>query len=239
MNWLLIFVILCIGLFGFIGYHRGLIKSLFSTLATIIALVLSYFLTPVVADLLQNKTGMGKSIEDKIYTMVEERVQDTVGGSVAQTRELMMDNPDKQKQVTLIKDLSIPDYLEEELLANNNAQGYKELGVDNVYRYIAKSVARVIICIIAGAITFILIRLLLILAVMAISSAVNHFAILRMVDKTGGIIAGVVLGLIVVWLVMFVCSLLMKGDSYTALLKDNAGLQWLNDHNVLMKMSLK
>ena len=239
MNWLVIFVIVCVGLFGFIGYKRGLIKSMISIVATILALVLSYLLTPIVCNVLENHTAMGRSIENKMYTLVQDKVKETVGGTEAQVEELMKQNPSKQDQVSLIKELRIPDFLEETLLANNNSQGYKELGVDNVYRYVAKTATHVIINIIAGIITFVLIRLMLWVAVILISSAAKKFALLNLVDKTGGVVAGVIFGFLIVWVVMFVTSLLMDGDTYTNLLKDNSGLQWLHDHNILMKISLR
>ena len=239
LNWLVIFVIVCVGLFGFIGYRRGLIKTLFSLIATILALVLSYLLTPLVSDFLLNKTKLGETIEDKVYVAIEKKVEETVGSSEKEAKKAMEKNPAKKDQVKLLQDLRIPDFLEKMLLENNNAQGYKDLGVDNVYRYAAKSIAGFIMNIIAGMLTFIIIRLLMMILVAVLTAAVNKFTILMVVNKTGGVIAGVILGIIIVWVVMFVLSLAMKGDAYTNLLKDNGGLQWLHDHNVLMKISLK
>ena len=238
MNWLFIFVLLCILVFGFVGYHRGLIKSVFSTVATILALVLSYALTPMVGNWLM-KTSLAESFENKVYTYMQEKVQETRGASKEKASQLMEKNPAKQDQISLIKDLPIPDFVEDMLLSNNNSDGYKALGVDTVYRYVAKSAARVAVNIVAGILTFIVVRLLLLVIVIAVSSVVRHFKILAVVDRIGGAVAGLALGVIIVWVVMFVTSLVMDGDSYTNLLKQNGFLKFLNDHNVLMSISLR
>ena len=67
----------------------------------------------------------------------------------------------------------------------------------------------------------------------------NISSVIAVLARIIGYFRPVILGIIIVWVVMFVLSLAMKGDAYTNLLKDNGGLQWLHDHNVLMKISLK
>lgn len=246
MNWLFIFVVLVIAFLGWIGYRRGLIKSVIGTFATILALVLSYALAPTVSRFLQDKTKLDEYVEEKVYSYIEQEVGKRIGDTVDTAKksvedavkEKMKTNPDKQEQISLIRELGIPDFLEEKLLNNNNLEGYLALGVDNVYRYIARTAAIVATNAAAGVLTFLVIRLLLVLVNIFIGSLVHSIAVLRVLDKLGGAAAGMVLGVIAVWLVMFVMSVVMSAESYNSLLEENVILRWLDNTNVVMKIAL-
>ena len=156
-------VLALVVLFGFIGYKRGLVRSVLHTGAAIIALVLSYLLAPLLSDFLQQHPKIDDYIEDKIYVLVEQKVTETVDGAADNIKKTMEQNPDKNDQVSLIRSLGIPDFIQEHLLSKNNAEGYKELGVSNVYRYIARSGAIVAMNLIAGVLAYVVIRVLLLI----------------------------------------------------------------------------
>jgi uncharacterized membrane protein required for colicin V production len=225
-------------LFAFIGYKRGLVRSVLHTGAAIITLVLAYFLAPLLSNFLQQRTKLDDYIEDKLYALVEQKVTETVDGSVGNVKKTMEQNPDKQDQVSLIRSLGIPDFILDHLLSNNNAEGYKALGVNNVYRYIARSGTVVAMNLIAGIISYIVIRLLLLILSYVIRTAVQSFVILRIVDKIGGAAAGVVLSVVIIWMFMFVLSLLLKSD-YTKLVQENGMLKMIDGWNPLTKLALK
>ena len=239
MNWLVIFTIVCFLLFGFIGYKRGLVKSLLGTGATIIALVLSYALSPPISNLLEKHTSLDDTIEEKIYEVIEKKVDETVQGTKDSVKQAMETNPGKQDQISFIEELGIPDFLKKMLLDNNNEEGYKETGVTTVYRYVARSLAKAAMNVIAGLIAFILLRLILMVIIILLSKMVRAIPIVGVADKLGGVVAGAALAVIVVWAVMFVLSFTLKGDEFNALLRDNAALSWLNDKNVIMKLTVK
>ncbi len=239
MNWLLLAVLAVLAIFGFIGYKRGLILSVIGTGATIIALVLSYALTPTISKFLQEKTGIDDYIEEKIYASVESKVSETVGATEKQLKETMKKNPGKQEQVSFIQELGIPDFLEKMLLESNHDDGYAELGVDNVYRYISKSLTQVAVNVIAGVLAFVLLRLILLFINIAIRSVIGVIPIVRVLDRLGGIVAGVALGVIIVWVLLFILSVTMNADRFTELVTANPLLNLLNDTNVIMKVSLR
>ena len=238
MNWLFFMVLALVVLFGFIGYKRGIVRSVLHTGAAIIALVLSYLLAPLLSDFLQQHTKIDDYIEDKIYVLVEQKVTETVDGAADNIKKTMEQNPDKNDQVSLIRSLGIPDFIQEHLLSKNNAEGYKELGVSNVYRYIARSGAIVAMNLIAGVLAYVVIRVLLLILSMVIRSAVQSFVILRIVDKIGGAAAGVVLSIVIIWMFMFILSLVLKSD-YTTLVQGNGMLKMIDGWNPLTKLALK
>ena len=249
MNWLFFTTICVLGAFGLIGYLRGLVRTVLGLFATVIALVLAFALTPVVRDWLIKGTGLDEKIEERVYSMVvddvKERTQEQTresGGTGtvtdSQVREIMETNPSKNEQVELIRGIELPEFLTESLLDGNNAEGYRALGVDTVYRYIAKSAAVVAVRILAGILTFVVIRLLLIIATVLLGKLMKAIPIIGTVDKAAGAAVGVLLGLLVVWALMFVLSFCMNPENYRHLLVDNVGLQWLSDHNPIHKALL-
>ncbi|MBR6173788.1 MAG: CvpA family protein [Eubacterium sp.] len=239
MNWLVIFTIVCFLLFGFIGYKRGLIKSLLGTGATIIALVLSYALAPAVSKWMQDHTSLDDKIDEKIYSMIEKKVDETLAGTRETAKEIMNKNPGKQEQVSFIQELRIPDFLEKMLLDNNNDEGYKETGATTVYHYISRTLTTAAMNIIAGLITFIVLRLIFMVGIILLGKVIHAIPIVGVLDKAGGAVAGAALAVIVVWAVMFVLSLVMKDRAYNDLLKDNAALAWLDQKNVIMKLTVR
>ncbi len=249
MNWLVFTIICVIGAFGLIGYLRGLVRTVLGLFATVIALVLAFALTPVVRDWMIKGTGLDEKFEERIYSMladdVKERAQEQTreaGGTGtvtdSQVKEIMERNPSKNEQVEVIRDSGLPDFLTDILLDGNNAEGYRSLGVDTVYHYISKTAATVAIRILAGVITFIVIRLLLIIVTVLVGKVMKAIPIIGTVDKAVGAAVGVIVGLFVVWALMFVLSVCMNPESYRHLLVDNGGLQWLSDHNPIHKAIL-
>ena len=231
-------VLALVVLFGFIGYKRGLVRSVLHTGAAIIALVLAYFLAPLLSDFLQKNTKLDDYIEDKLYILVEQKVTETVDGSVDKAKKAMEQNPDRQDQISLIRSLGIPDFILDHLLSNNNADGYKALGVNNVYSYIARSGTVVAMNLIAGILSYVIIRLLLLILSYVIRTALQSFVILRIVDKLGGAAAGVVLSIVIIWVFMFILSLVLKSD-YTKLVQENGMLRMIDGWSPLTKLALK
>ncbi|MCR4837328.1 MAG: CvpA family protein [Eubacterium sp.] len=246
MNWLFFTTICVLGAFGLIGYLRGLIRTVLGLFATVIALVLSFALTPVVRDWLINGTGLDEKIEERVYSMVaddvKERAQQTREGGLQITdsdvKIMMETNPSKNEQVELIRGIELPEFLTEQLLDGNNAEGYRALGVNTVYRYIAKTAATVAVRVLAGILTFVVIRLLLIIATVLVGKVMKALPIIGTVDKAVGAAVGVLVGLLVIWALMFILSICMNPNSYHNLMVDNGGLQWLSDHNPIHKALL-
>ena len=250
MNWLFLTSIGILIILGLIGYFRGLVRMVLGLFATLIALVLAFVLTPVVTDWMVKGTKLDEKFEEKIYSMVaddvKERAQEkatTREGSLTVTdndvKIIMEKNPSKNEQVELIRGLELPEFMTEMLLDGNNAEGYMKRGVDTVYHYIAKTAATFFVRVLAGVITFIGIRLLLIIVQVLVGRLLKALPIVGAVDKTVGAVVGVIIGLLIVWTMMFLLSTFMKPENYNHLLVDNGGLQWLSDHNPIHKAIMR
>ena len=120
MNFLAALVIVIFLLFIFLGYKRGLFRSVFKLLLAGISLVLAYFITPIVSNIIINNTGMDDAIADRVYEVIEDvarqqvlaKMQDTVGNIsdelVDELTELALAvEPSRSQQVDMIQKMKI------------------------------------------------------------------------------------------------------------------------------------
>ena len=69
-NWIDYVIVVIIALFGYRGYLKGLVNTVFSLGGYILGLVFAYIFSPKVALLAMQKTSFGKSIGEKISHIV-------------------------------------------------------------------------------------------------------------------------------------------------------------------------
>lgn len=244
---LTIIVLLVIIISALIGLKRGLFRAVIGTLATVIALVLCYLLTPYTSQFLIENTKIDDSIEEKIYKRFEENVEKRIRDEYRKlaeeeidpdtlhtyTKEYMDHETDRSEKVSLIKEIDIPQFMSNALIANDNKDTYVKMGVDNIYRYIAKSVAYMGVNVIACLITFIVIRILLIILTVVLNSIFGSIKLVKFVDKLGGFAAGLVFGFLIAWLVMAAASIYM-GNDFDKAVEGSKVLTYINDKNMLL-----
>ena len=244
---LTIIVLLVIIISALIGLKRGLFRAVIGTLATVIALVLCYLLTPYTSQFLIENTKIDDSIEEKIYKKFEENVEKGIRDEYRKlageeidsgildtyTKEYMNKSIDKSEKVSLIKQINIPQFMSNALIANDNNETYEKMGVDNIYRYIARNVAYMGVNVIACIVTFVVIRILLIILTAVLNSIFGSIVLVKFVDKLGGFAAGIVFGVLISWLVMAAASLIM-GNEFDKAVEGSQILTFINNKNMLM-----
>lgn len=165
-NWLLIVVatifIICI----VVGYVRGFLKLGISLLSTVLTLILVLFLSPYVANALEEYTPVDDYIESRIVEafipdITEEQLSqidlsgtpfaDLTNDQLANLNDLDWDllgittddilnligEIPKDMQIQEIENAPMPQFLKDELIENNNSTIYGELGVNSFPRYVA------------------------------------------------------------------------------------------------------
>jgi hypothetical protein len=108
MNWLLILVIIVLGGYAVYGRYRGFIKTVFTLFSTIIALMLTMWLSPIVSKEVQKN--------DKVMSFVTEKVAKVVKSSNAKKK--LKDNT-KSKQIDYINHLPFPKAVKKALIEND------------------------------------------------------------------------------------------------------------------------
>ena len=244
---LTIIVLLVIIISALIGLKKGLFRAVIGTLATVIALVLCYLLTPYTSQFLIQNTKIDDSIEEKVHKKFEVNIEKRIREEYRKTlerdiddetldsykNEYMNQGTERSEKINIIKQINIPSFMSNALIANDNKDTYEKMGVDNIYRYISKSVSYMATNVLACIITFVVIRILLIILTAVLNSIFGSIKLLAFVDKLGGLAAGVILGVLIAWLVMAGASVIMGNDFDTAV-EGSKVLTFINNKNVLL-----
>lgn len=189
MNWLLIVTGIIILTNAFIGMKTGFIKTVFSLVSLILALVLTAWISPVMKDYLKGNDKVCEVISHGIEKMLP--FGDEEVASEDQTSE--------------IEKLKLPKSLKDSLIKNNTVQSYEELAVKSFKSYVSDYLTGVIINALAFLITFIVIIILLWVICMALD-LISKLPLLNSLNKTTGLLAGLAQGLIIVWLFFIVLT---------------------------------
>ena len=183
MNWLLILVLVVFVACAMNGRRRGFIKTVFTLFSTIVALILTMWISPVVSKQVQNN--------DKIMGSVTENVSKVIK---------FKDMGDKKSdQVNFIDKLPLPKTMRNTLLKNNNTDSYGAMAVDNFKDYVSNAIARIII----NAAVFLLIMLIITIGLAVLCQALNIISklpIINGLNKTAGLFAGLIHGVIIIWI---------------------------------------
>lgn len=224
MNWILIAVIGILGVLGFIGFKKGLIKMVFSLVSTIAALLIAMLFSPVVSGMMKSNDAIVGFFDEKIGAIVDftsEEAQEESEG----------------KQQSLIESLPLPETFKETLLENNTEENYMSMQVEKFEEYVCRQITNVII----NAIAFVVTLLLAIIALAILCKTLDLLAklpLLKQVNAVAGLAAGVVEGLLVVW-ILFVILTMFAGSEFgrnaLAMISENPLLDFLYKNNIVSK----
>ncbi len=220
MNWLLIAVSVILLGNAIIGMKVGFIKTVFSLVSLILALFLTIWVSPMVKDTMKDNEKLYQGIANKIEKMLP--FEDKVA---------------HKEEPELIEGLSVPKSVKEGLLKNNTAEKYKEFAITSFKQYVSKYLTEVTI----NALSFIATFTVILIALWVIFLALNLISklpLLNQLNKTAGLLAGLVHGLILVWLfflLLTVFSTTEFGQSTMKLVAENELLSIIYNNNILLK----
>ncbi len=143
----------------------------------------------------------------------------------------------KAAENKIIEGLSFPGILKNDLIKDNNAEKYRELGVTGFKGYIARSISnllvKILVYIALVIVIYVLIRILLM-----ISKMITGIPIVHGINKLFGLLVGLAEGLLFVWLACFVVTLFAEtefGLKVVGTIHQSGFLTFLYDNNWLMK----
>lgn len=223
MNWLFWAIAVFLGFHAIDGFRRGFIRKSVSAVSLILTLVLVTCLTPKITSFLQDHTSLYANLQEKCSEMF---LDDDYDENV------------RTDQVLLIEHMELPENVKEMLLENNNAEAYDLLAVTGFYDYVGAYLANMILDTLAYLITFILIFAALKIILIALD-IVTMLPILHGINKLAGGILGLAMGVMQVWLVFLLVSVLCSGDlgkMFFQLISENPFLLFLYEHNMIMNI---
>lgn len=221
MNWLLLIVIILLLAYISIGYHKGMIRTIISMFAVIIALVVAAMVSPYLSSILQKTDG--------IYNYIEKNVNHAISIDDAVS--------EKTDQLATINELPLPDSIKESLTINNNKEIYNLLHIDSFDDYIAAYITCMILRAISFSVVFI-IALILIRIITQVLDLVSKLPIVNGLNKLGGAVIGLSQGLIILWVLCIVLT--MFGGTELGMylfeqINDSQLLSTIYNNNVLMQ----
>lgn len=221
MNWLEILVIIIIAGYTLIGRRRGFIKTVFTLFSTIIALLLTMWLSPMVNKEVQKN--------EKIMSFVNNKVEKVV--------EFGKTNDKTSEQMNFIDKLFLPGPIKNALKENNTGDVYAAMAVNSFEEYITGTISRIII----NAGVFIIVMLLVMIILGIISKALDIISKLPLINglnKTAGLLAGLIHGIVIAWIGFIILTMFSStniGKTMFLLINESKFLTMLYDNNLLLR----
>lgn len=231
MNGLLI-VVAAIFLFCvFWGYHKGFIKIVASLAATIATIFLVSFLTPYVSDMILKVFPIEKTMQEKCIEILLPEAKEADEFIIPEEVETSRDT-----QISLIENAELPEMFRQLLLENNNEEIYASLGVAKFTEYVGSYLARVF----TNIISFLLTLLVVTITVRTITytlGIISNLPVIGGLNRLAGGVLGIGTGLIVVWILFVVITLLYDTEIGTLCFEyiaEDKFLTELYNNNILM-----
>ena len=221
----LVILLICI----VFGWWRGFVKEVISLLFLIFVFVLAGVISPRVETFVRDNTGA--------YNWVHTRCEELVD-SVVPDEETLTAVGSRQEE--LIRELRLPDFLKNELVRKNTEETYRSLDVTGFADYISTYLTRKFFGGIVYLASLVLAGVLLGIAA-AVLKAMARLPGIRVADRLLGAAVGFAKGLILIWLVMFVLTLLYRTQTGSTILDNIYADRLLNvlyENNPLTKMFL-
>ena len=206
------------------GWRRGLIMTVFSMFATVIAIAISAQLSPQLSRTWQNTA---------VYEIVSERVEMTL----FKGQDSQNDGEEGEDNRGVINSLPLPDVVQNVLASNDDAQN-NMLGVSEFRKYIADSVTGIIL----NAISFVLVFLgvsIIMRIIIRCLNLLSRLPVIHTMNKMGGMLVGLLKGLILLWLICIVITIMSGTEAGIYLygqINESPFLKYIYDNNMIMAL---
>lgn len=208
------------------GWYRGLVREILSLTYIVLVFVLVWVLNPHVDTFLGNHTKLYQTVETESRKAVE-----AVSSQIGLTGTASAEN--------VIGQLQIPDFMKEQLMdsyesqeGNLTAQA-SQFG-NTLSDFLADRICRGISFVVTWILASIVVRLAAVLL-----ESVMKLPLLHEANQLGGGIIGGLKGILLVWLVMLVLTVLCNtdfGKQALNLVERDAILSFLYEHDLLIRM---
>ena len=208
-------IVAIIGICLFLGYRRGLTGSVLRILSFVLAIIIAFILFKPVSNFIIEQT----EVDDTIYNAIRGKMTEVYGNATDGT--IVVEN----------MPAVIADYINETIENGSKTveEGSKE---------VARNVTNMIINVATWILVFILARLIL-MVVKLLSKIVVNIPVIKQVDKTGGILYGLLEGVIIVYLAFalltFIAPMLQNTTMTEQIEQSFIGNKMYND-NILLKI---
>ncbi len=224
MNIVLIAAIIILIASALIGFGRGLVKSVFSTFALIVAIVLAIQIMPYGTRLLR-QTPIYTNIYNSIQSSLDDQLQTSAEG-VSQQMEIIdqMEN--------------MPDFIKNLLKSNNNTQMYEALGISQFSEYVSNYITVLILNAISLLVCFLIIYIVLRI-VGCMLDMLSRIPVINGLNRIGGFIFGLLNGAAYLWIGCIIVTIFSStgwGQYIFAQINDSVILSFIYNNNYLLQL---
>lgn len=229
MNWILILVLL-IMVFSIIrGYRKGFLHIVYSLIAWLIALLFVAWTMPYINEYLVDHT--------MVYEKIEASFEEAIG---QKAKEQTLAGVDEKGDELTSLGIKLPDAVIENIL-NKTAEAADEfMESSGVYTALAKSLAELVVKGIAFF-TALFAAWILVHIISQLLGLVSRIPIIKGANRSLGLLAGGVYGLILVWLVFCIVTIGSAsefGSVVVSYIYENRFLTYLYENNLVLTLIL-
>jgi uncharacterized membrane protein required for colicin V production len=212
-------IIAIVLLFIIVGYKKGLTGSLIKLLSFAIAVVLALILYKPVANTIIQRTQIDENLENAIITTFRSQ----------ENNQIKQEKKQSNMPETIVNNINTQ--IDEATAEAKNAI------VENT----AMKTTKTIINIGSGILIYIIVRFILFI-ISIFAKQITKLPIIKQMDKTGGIIYGILEGMVIVYILLSIISLLsvIWNDNIIiqAITKSTIG-DMLYNNNIILKLLFK
>lgn len=252
MNILLIAVIIVFVIFGIIGYRRGLLGVLFNLFSWIFIALFVVVVNPFIYSFIMDNTSWKNTISSSAQTYVDSTIERAVGSAPSSIspgngtpQASDVENAISQYGITLPKAMA-SEVVSDITNSIKNATGSVTEEVsnqtnqikNNIVASVGNTLATYIIRGISCLIAFVIAKVICWI-VYAIIKRIQSLPVIRGVTSWIGFLLGLVKGLLITWLFMFIVSITTGtsfGQYFLPMIEGNSFLLYLYQNNMLVTL---
>lgn len=238
MNWLLIITAGIFAVCMLTGYFKGFVKIVVSLAATVLTIILVNIMTPYIAEGIKTFTMVDEVIQEKCMQMLTSQLPDEE--KVKNTDLKQLELP-RQKQLEILEKSNLPGIFKEGLIENNNVEAYTKLAVSGFAEYVGVYLADMVIKILSFLLSFTIVRII-VRIVIAGANMISALPVLKGFNRIAGMLIGMLLAVIVVWIGFLVITLLYNtafGKECFVWIRQSEFLTFLYNENIIMQFVTK
>ena len=211
MNWTFLITLLILIICTVVGAFRGLIKTVYSLIIIVAVTVLTTIFAPKLTTYLKNNTTWDDALQSKTESFLRDR------GILSDGRQIDLD------------ELPVPDSIKNKI--SGGVADYSGKTAEIYNNFVVETVSGIIFSAIVYIVMFVL--LLALAGVIGILlNVIEKLPVLKQINKLAGGVAGLVKGLLIVWIVAILVMIL--SNKIAADIDGNVFLKFLYDKNLIM-----
>lgn len=240
MNWILIIVLAVLALSAFVGYHKGMLRIIYSLVSWIVVLAFVSWATPQINLYLLENTVIYDRIEEYCEGTIRESSSEQVEMTQQEAEEALVEELGSEDLLANLG-VSVPDSVMDGILEKTADATETFLDESGIYAAIAGGLATFILEGIAFLVALVL-AWLVVHIISQLLGIVSKIPVIKGLNRTLGFFVGVIYGFLIVWLGFYIIALgsaSEMGQVVVSYIYENPFLTFLYENNLVLTMILK